>query len=327
MRQIREATKGAKPTLWAVVLAAGQGSRMTQVTHLLCGQPLPKQFVPLVSERTMLQETLDRMSPLIPSCRTVVVVAEGHEELAHAQLADRPGVEIVVQPRDLGTGPGLLLPLAHVLARDPDATVAVFPSDHHFERAEPLRAALALAVLAAEEASSGVALLGAHAEHPASDLGWIVPLGQTGASKAGLVGRFVEKPPERMARALMAAGGLWNTMLMVGAAQAFWRLCRVHLPSQTQSFGLYLDRVQRPEGAACRDLLYRTIPAADFSRAVLEKAAGLAVVPLVNSGWFDCGTPERFIQWLRKTADRHGILPRLAPMAAQLPGDEQVAVA
>jgi mannose-1-phosphate guanylyltransferase len=325
MRQTRQANTSVKPTLWAIVLAAGQGSRMTPVTHLLCGRPLPKQFVPLVSERTMLQETLDRMAPLIPARRTVVVVAEGHEELARVQLADRPGVEIVAQPRDLGTGPGLLLPLTHVLARDPDATVAVFPSDHHFERAEPLRKALGLALTAAEEASAGVALLGARAEHPASDLGWIVPLGQTSAG-VGLVGRFVEKPPERTARALLASGALWNTMLMVGKAQAFWRLCRAHLPNQTQSFSLYLGRVQQPEAAAYREFLYRTIPPADFSRGVLEKAAGLAVVPLVDSGWFDCGTPERFIEWLRKTADRYGVLPRLAPMG-QLGGDQHSAVA
>jgi mannose-1-phosphate guanylyltransferase len=311
--------------MWAVVLAAGKGTRMTPVTRLLCGNPLPKQFVPLVSDRTMLQETLDRMMPLIPAHRTVVVVAEGHGTLARAQLADRPEVEIIEQPRDLGTGPGLLLPLAHVLARDPYATVSVFPSDHHFERSEPLRAALVTAAEAADEASGGVALLGARAEHPASDLGWIMPLGQTSAG-VGLVGRFVEKPPERTARALMAAGGMWNTMLMVGAAQAFWRLARIHMPIQTQAFNNYIERARRPESVASRDLLYRTIPAADFSRVVLEKAAGLAVVPLVNSGWFDCGTPERFIEWLHKTADRHGVLPRLAPIdRGRL--DQQTAVA
>lgn len=306
--------KSAHENLWAVVLAAGKGTRMSEVTHLLCGRPLPKQFAPLVSERTLLQGTLDRIAPVIPPERTVVVVAEGHEEVARAQLADMPGIEIVSQPRDLGTGPGIMLPLAHVLARAPSANVAIFPSDHHFERAEPLRNALLNAAVAADEAPSGIALLGARAEHPASDLGWIVPFG---GPKGGpsLVARFVEKPPERTAKMLMEAGGLWNTMMMVGKASAFWRLCRAHLPQQTQAFGHYLERVQVGDAAAHRDLLYRTIPAADFSRGVLEKAAGLAVLPLVNSGWFDCGTPERLVEWLHKTDDRWGVLPRLASMS------------
>src|SRR4051794_221467 len=130
---------------WAVVLAAGQGSRMTQVTHALCGRPLPKQFVPLLSERTLLQETMDRIGRQFPPERTVVVVGEGYEDLARVQLREYRGVEVVSQPLDLGTGPGVLLPLSHVLARDPRATVAVFPSDHHFRNVDPLRAAIARA--------------------------------------------------------------------------------------------------------------------------------------------------------------------------------------
>jgi mannose-1-phosphate guanylyltransferase len=326
MRKNHGASASTDRNFWAIVLAAGKGTRMTPVTHLLCGEPLPKQFVPLVSERTMLQATLDRMAPLIPPERTVVVVAEGHEELARAQLSDKPGVEIVSQPRDLGTGPGLLLPLAHVLARDPRATVAVFPSDHHFERSEPLRASVALAVLAAEESSSGVALLGAQAEHPATDLGWIVPLGKT-TSGVGLVGRFVEKPPERIARTLMASGGLWNTMVMIGAGSAFWRLGRAHLPAQTSALAAYVDRARSAEAGAHRALIYRTMPPADFSRGVLEKAAGLAVVPLVDSGWFDCGTPERFVAWLRTNTDRRGVLSRLGPIGQPSTAERQPAVA
>src|SRR5262245_61653782 len=122
---------GPSRALWAVVLAAGQGTRMSPVTRLLCGRPLPKQFVPLLSDRTLLQETMDRIGPLIPPQRTVVVVGEGYEDLARTQLREFHGVEMVSQPLDLGTGPGILLPLSHVFARDPRATVAVFPSDHH----------------------------------------------------------------------------------------------------------------------------------------------------------------------------------------------------
>ena len=301
-----------RPRMWAVILAAGRGTRMTEVTHVLCGRPLPKQFAPLVSDRTMLQETMARIAPVIPPERTVIVVAEGHEALARTQLADTPGVEVVSQPRDLGTGPGVLLPLTRVSARDPDATVAVFPSDHHFERPEPFRAALRAGAIAAEEAPAGVALLGARAEHPASDLGWIVPSGR-GPAGVSLVGKFVEKPPEKTARSLMEAGGLWNTMVMVGAASAFWRLGRAHMPLQTQAFRHYLERGARShEARAHLELLYRTIAPAHFSRGVLERAAGLAVVPIVNSGWFDCGTPESFVEWLHKTSDRFGVLPRLS---------------
>ena len=301
--------KAASRSLWAVVLAAGQGTRMSQVTHLLCGEPLPKQYVPLLSERTLLQETMDRIGRQIPPERTVVVVGEGYEDLARLQLREFRGVEVVAQPADLGTGPGVLLPLSHVLARDPRAEVAVFPSDHHFRHVEPLRAAIAEAVVAAGRAPAGLALLGAQADHPASDLGWIVPVPT--ADGVTLVNRFVEKPAESRARQLLAAGGLWNTMVMVGAGAAFWDLCLTHLPAQTRAFGPYVECAATPQAGAWRSRLYRDLDPADFSRAVLQNAEGLAVVPLVDAGWFDCGTPERLVEWLRKTSDRAGILPRL----------------
>jgi mannose-1-phosphate guanylyltransferase len=307
--------KVASRSLWAVVLAAGQGSRMTQVSQLLCGRPLPKQFVPLLSERTLLQETMDRIGRQIPPERTVVVVGEGHEDLARTQLRDYPGVDIVPQPLDLGTGPGLLLPLSHVIARDPRAVVTVFPSDHHFRNTGPLRAAIAQAVATTEELPSGLVLLGAKADRPASDLGWIVPAGRKDGVM--LVRRFVEKPAEPMASLLLAEGGLWNTMVMVGAAASFWDLALTHLPVQTQAFGKYVELSQTPQASAARQRLYKDLLPADFSRAVLQNARGLGVMPLVDSGWFDCGTPERLIEWLRATKDRAGILSRLGPMAAR----------
>ena len=124
--------------LWAVVLAAGKGTRLGSVTRALCGRELPKQFVALTTQRTLLQETVERIAPLVPHERTVVVVSDRYAEIARAQLAFYPGVEIVVQPSDRGTGPGVMLGLAHVLARAPEADVAVFPSDHHIERPEAL---------------------------------------------------------------------------------------------------------------------------------------------------------------------------------------------
>src|SRR5712691_5007185 len=115
---------------WAVVLAAGDGARLRPLTRLLYEQDLPKQFAVIEGGRSLLQSTLDRLAARFPAERTVVV-GKSQETVARHQLRDFAGVEIVAQPRNLGTGPGLLLPLARVRAREPGARVAVFPSDHH----------------------------------------------------------------------------------------------------------------------------------------------------------------------------------------------------
>jgi mannose-1-phosphate guanylyltransferase len=101
---------GTYDRLWAVVLAAGEGTRLAALTRTLYGTAVPKQFAPLLGERTMLQLTIDRIAPLVPAERTVVVVDQTQESLARAQLEDYPGVLIVLQPGNRGTGPGVLLP-------------------------------------------------------------------------------------------------------------------------------------------------------------------------------------------------------------------------
>jgi mannose-1-phosphate guanylyltransferase len=299
--------------LWAVVLAAGEGSRMAALTRALYGRELPKQFAALDGDRTLLQRTMDRIAPMTPPERTVVVVSEGYEDLARTQLADYRGVEIVTQPLNLGTAVGILLPLAHVLARDPNASVAIYPSDHHIRRGDPFCEAVQRSIRVATLCESGVSLLGAAAERPAVDLGWIVRGNRLGnqSDRAWQVNRFVEKPPEPLAMMLLGTGGLWNTMVVAGQGRALWELARRHLPQQTQAFDDYLLEVGEPTVRQARAQLYQRLLPADFSREVLQLARGLAVVPLIDSGWFDCGTPERLFEWLRATPEMHGLLQRL----------------
>jgi mannose-1-phosphate guanylyltransferase len=305
--------------LWAVVLAAGEGSRMATLTRALYGREVPKQFAALDGDRTLLQRTMDRIAPLTPPERTVVVVSDAYEDLARTQLADYPGVEIVTQPLNLGTAVGILLPLAHVLARDPHANVAIYPSDHHIRRAEPFCEAVQRSIRVATLSESGVSLLGAAAERPAVDLGWIVRGNRLGTQtdRAWQVNRFVEKPPEPLAMLLLGTGGLWNTMVVAGQGRALWELARRHLPDQTEAFDAYLREVGGAAVRQARERLYQSLLPADFSREILQVARGLAVVPLIDSGWFDCGTPERLFEWLRATPEMHGLLQRLEAAVAR----------
>ncbi len=299
---------------WAIVLAAGDGTRMASLTQALHGQPLPKQFAALAGTRTFFQQTLDRVSLIIPPERTVAVVSQRHEGLARQQVADLPGVQIVSQPRNLGTGPGLLLPLAHVLARDPQARVVVFPSDHHFQRPVALMAAVLRALeAAAQDCPAGVVLLGAAADSPSTELGWIVPGAEDAkGGRSGLpVAGFVEKPDEEKARQLLESRALWNTMIVAGSALALWRLMLRHLPMQAIALSRYLNHIDTPEGGQILQDIYREMAAADFSRDVLERARGLAVVPMIDAGWSDCGTPERLVAALKGTPALGQLIERL----------------
>jgi len=299
--------EGVAP-LWAIVLAAGEGTRLSQVTRMLHGRAIPKQFALLDGDRTLLQSTLDRMAAVVPPERTVVVIAAERHALAAAQLSHYPGLHIVDQPANLGTGPGILLALAEVRARAPGAPVVITPSDHHFDAPDRLSTAIALAVSSVRRRPETLALLGAQADRPATDLGWIVPDAGAPADGPDLaeVRGFVEKPAEARGQQLLRQGALWNTLIMVGSVSTFWRQANLHLPRQTASFEEYVNALRggasRDDAAALLARLYRLIPAADFSRTVLEKAQALTVVRMRGAGWSDCGTPERLLACLGSAA-------------------------
>ena len=278
--------------LWAIVLAGGDGSRLAETSRRLYGSCLPKQFLSFGRKRTFLQATVDRLGTLIAPERTVVVVASRHETLAREQLGDFPGIELVAQPSNLGTGPGVLLPLLHVLRRDPFADVALVPSDHDFRAPDAMLEALVRARRAACH-HRGMVLLGAVAESPASDLGWIVPKRKLSSQLGARVQRFVEKPAPALATSLFQHGALWNTMLSVAPGETLWALARRLLPLQTALFESYVAKVGTPLAPEALRATYEGMPAADFSRDLVAGAPGLWVTPMLGSGWSDCGTPER----------------------------------
>jgi mannose-1-phosphate guanylyltransferase len=256
------------------------------------GSCLPKQFLSFGRARTFLQATLDRLQNVISPERTVVVVAAQYEGLAREQLVEYSGVEVVAQPRNLGTGPGVLLPLVHVLRRESGADVALVPSDHDFRAPDLMLEALLRAQRAACQ-YRGMVLLGAAAESAASDLGWIVPKRTLPGAAVGSIREFVEKPSPVLAARLFANGALWNTMLSVAPAEALWSLARRRLSVQAALFERYAGTLGTPVSQPNLEALYQVLPSADFSRDLVSGASGLWVTPMLGSGWSDCGTPER----------------------------------
>jgi mannose-1-phosphate guanylyltransferase len=305
-------TTPARGGLWAVVLAGGEGRRLAPLTAQLYGAELPKQFAVLDGRRSLLQTTLERIAGVVPRERTLVVVARDRAELARGQLARFPGVELVLQPRNLGTGPGLLLPLSRVLARDRAAVVAVFPSDHHVSRPDRLVSVVRDAGEAAERGRPRLLLLGAAASRAETDYGWILPGRQLDPRRSlCTVAGFVEKPGPAAADQLLRAGALWNTFILVGRVVEFWAQLRRFLPDQTLRFEQYLRSPGRPEEDRILDSIYSGLEPADFSRDVLQKASGLGVLPLGDCGWSDLGTPARVVECLRRESRRHELSARL----------------
>ena len=265
----------------AIILAGGSGRRLAALTG-----PTPKQFCAFGGPRTLLEETLERLSLLVPPGRTTVVVREDHLPLARARVRDR--ATILAQPSDRGTAPAILGPL---LRTEPGATVIVTPSDHGVRDVSAWRAGLAAAAEAVDDASA--VLLGVDPDLPRTDLGWVVTDEETGR-----VSSFVEKPGPAHAAALLARGGLFSTMVLVARARSLLALFERAQPDLVRLL-LPLATLPPAELAPHLGRAYAVMPSCDFSRDILAGARDLAAVRWpAEVGWTDLGTPDRVAEWL-----------------------------
>ena len=295
--------------LWTIVLAGGEGVRLRPLTRALHGEDCPKQFAMIHAGQSLLQATLRRAQRWSAPERTMVVVAREREALARKQVEGLGPIDIVPQPSNRGTGPGLLLPISRILALDPCAHVVVLPSDHYVREAPLFEQSIRDAI---DSSRAEITLIGALPERAETQYGWIVrrksPEGLTG----DVVECFCEKPAATVAEQLFSDGALWNTFVMAGSVRKFWQLACEHLPVLASRFEAYSDAVGTPEEASSLQALYARLPSADFSRDVLERASELRVVALRHCGWSDWGTPERVLESLRDHSDYEALSERMA---------------
>ncbi|MET0411251.1 MAG: sugar phosphate nucleotidyltransferase [Polyangiaceae bacterium] len=292
-----------------IVLAAGEGMRLRDLTRALHGEDLPKQFARIQRCGSLLQRTLSRARAWSRPEHTFVVVAAERADIARRQLPPGNAPEIVLQPRNVGTAAGILLPLARVLERSPDAQVVILPSDHYV-RDEAAFARSIRNALASARVSQRISLVGAVPEHAETQYGWIATA--PGARSSSLrITSFVEKPEAALAATLFSQGALWNTFIMAGAARTFEALAGRHLPFEASLFDRYRQAIGGPLERCSLAELYERLEPSDFSRDVLQASSDLCAVRLSPCGWSDWGTPERVLASLDGTSELLPLLRRL----------------
>jgi mannose-1-phosphate guanylyltransferase len=311
--QLDSNSEAPSPSLWAVVLAGGEGVRLRPLVRRVCGDERPKQFCPLLGTRTLLRETLDRVQLLVPPERTVVVTLQSHARYLAAEFEKRPGPQILDQPENRGTAAGILFAAQWIEARDPTATVVCFPSDHFIQDEAAFMRYVAEVAGFVEREPRWLVLLGAQPSEPEMEYGWIEPgerVGWTGEGAIYRIRRFREKPSKEVAGALFADGCLWNTFVFAGRAAALLSAGRECAPT------LY-DRLARLRAFAGSEHerwairhAYALAPTVNFSRSILEACSQpLAVAKMPGITWCDLGSPERVV----KMVSRLGVSARWLP--------------
>jgi mannose-1-phosphate guanylyltransferase len=285
---------------WALVLAAGEGSRLRSLTTKPCGTAVPKQFCSLKGERTLLEEALARARAVTTTQHICTIVAEQHEAWWRSLLGDLPQRNVIPQPRNRGTAIGILYPLLRILARDPHARLVILPSDHYVQEELVLRRSMHAALQALVHWDGAPILLGIEPYEPDPELGYIIPGAYDRYGTQSIL-HFVEKPPANIAGTVIERGGLWNAFIVVACGQSLLNLFEQSCPAIVRELRNLVTQYE--EGlnvAAALSALYERLPQMDFSREVLQAhSSALRVARVPACGWSDLGTPKRVAETLR----------------------------
>lgn len=284
MDPIQPASAPAVPHLWTVILAGGVGSRFWPVST----PARPKQLLPLASERPLIRDTVDRITPLVPAERLRILTGERLAEPILDVLPELGPGSLLLEPAARGTAPVLAWAAAELERRDPDAIMVSLHSDHVIHPPEAFRALIARA---ADLASGHRRLftIGAVPTRAETGYGYIrvgdalPPLeGDRPDAQPGYeVARFVEKPNRAVAEEYVASGKyLWNTGLFV------WRAA--DLLDEMERVSPELAELIPIARAGGTEEFFERAPTITIDVAVLERSARVGVVR-ATFGWDDVG--------------------------------------
>jgi len=293
---------------WAVILAGGDGTRLKSLTRHIAGDERPKQFCSVLGHGTLLEETQSRAALELSPERTLYVINHTHENFYRPILRDEPAGNLVEQPSNRGTAPAILYSLLRIAARDPNAVVAFFPSDHYISDNGKFMAQIRTALDSAHKRPNLVVLLGLEPESPEVEYGWIEP-GRPirGQSRVFAVRRFWEKPNKMLAQVLQLRGCLWNSFVMVASVQALLEVIESAIPELYRSFASIAPHFGSRAESAAIDQLYSQLNEVNFSHQVLAlKPERLAVLKVTGVRWNDLGEPKRVMASL----DMAGVRPQ-----------------
>ena len=285
--------------LHPVVLSGGSGSRLWPLSR----QNQPKQFLALIGDRSLYQETVLRAHRLPGMQHPVTVCSEDHRFMVGEQLTEiglRSG-GIILEPVARNTAPAIALAALHLLKQDADATMLVMPADHLIDDEASFRNAVESARGLGEQ--GWLVTFGIHPDYPETGYGYI-NRGEGLADGVFRVDRFVEKPDLATAEKYLAAGTYaWNSGMFLFKASAFLEQLGKHAPAilaaaraayETAASDLDFIRVDKDAFAQS--------PSDSIDYAVMEKTDRAAVVP-VSCGWSDIGSWSSLWSAVQRDAD------------------------
>ncbi|MCB9759177.1 MAG: NTP transferase domain-containing protein [Alphaproteobacteria bacterium] len=277
-------SRAVQDDLFALIIAGGRGTRFWPWSR----RARPKQCLSVDGGPTLIQQTLARITPLIPVERVLVVTSAEMAGPLAEQLPDLPPENLLVEPVGRNTAPAIGWGASEIArrAKGRNPVVAVLPSDHLITHEARFRAAL-LACAEAASQTNALVTVGIEPDRPETGFGYLeigAEVGQWHGHPMRRVRRFVEKPDAETAARYVAGGQhLWNAGMFVFTAEAIRDAFRQHLPHTWAA----LERLRHsPERL---NEIYPTLERTSIDYGIMERAPYVLTAP-VDLGWSDLGS-------------------------------------
>jgi mannose-1-phosphate guanylyltransferase len=274
--------------LFAVIMAGGKGTRFWPLSRA----DRPKQLLAITGEKTMIQQTIDRLLPMVSQERILIVTGAAHVNAIREQLPSLPAANIIAEPIGRNTAPCVALAASIIAARDPEGVMAIFPADHVITQPEILRKTIATLLAILDHDPIKLATIGIAPSYPETGYGYIKK--GEGADPVFSVDAFCEKPDESTAQTYVDSGDyFWN------AGMFFWKVSTIlarlskDMPELMAALTPITSVINDDDAfneAISRH--YPALPAQSIDYGVMEKAGAdkAVIVAVCDPGWSDVGS-------------------------------------
>ncbi len=273
--------------LHGVIMAGGSGTRFWPKSR----KSKPKQLQNIFSKRTMIQETLDRIKPLIDTNNTLIITGRSHAEELKKQVPEIPDQNIIIEPVGRNTAPCIGLAALYIKRKDPQGVMAVLASDHLIKDEKEFLNLLSVAKMVAEE-KGYLITLGIRPKKPETGYGYIQygeEILAINNKKIFKVNRFIEKPKKEVAEGFLSSGNyLWNSGMFIWKADTILNMIEIHLPELYQGLMRIDNVISTDKERDTIEEVYSGIESISIDYGIMEKAKYVAVIPC-DPGWSDVG--------------------------------------
>jgi mannose-1-phosphate guanylyltransferase len=286
----------------AVIMAGGSGTRFWPLSR----KKKPKQFLPIISDKTMIEETVERLLPLI-SYQSIYTISNSEQTQAIRKLLPcLPKQNLLVEPQGKNTAPSLILATAWIYLQNPEAVLAALPADHLIKDSSLFLRKLEAAAAAAKKADCLVTF-GIPPTYPATGYGYIHFSKEKPQKVLNelfyTVQEFKEKPTYEQARLFLDEGNyFWNSGMFIWRADVFAQKLEKYAPSLYHFWERIIEALKKKNKAEIASI-FEEMPSISVDYALMERAKGVLVCE-GDFGWSDVGAWSSLADtW---SQDKHG---------------------